>query len=34
MGTVHVQSLDQQGWTATFADPDDKCFQLVSPFPG
>jgi predicted enzyme related to lactoylglutathione lyase len=25
---------DPGGWIATFADPDDNYFQLVSPFPG
>jgi predicted enzyme related to lactoylglutathione lyase len=25
---------DPEGWIATFADPDDNYFQLVSPFPG
>ena len=25
---------DPEGWIATFSDPDDNYFQLVSPFPG
>jgi predicted enzyme related to lactoylglutathione lyase len=25
---------DPEGWIATFLDPDDNDFQLVSPFPG
>jgi predicted enzyme related to lactoylglutathione lyase len=25
---------DPGGWIATFADPDDNFFQLVSPYPG
>jgi predicted enzyme related to lactoylglutathione lyase len=25
---------DPEGWIATFADPDDNYFQLVSPYPG
>jgi hypothetical protein len=41
MGTIQVQRLteyypdeDPEGWIATFANPDDNDFQLVSPFPG
>jgi predicted enzyme related to lactoylglutathione lyase len=25
---------DPEGWIATFSDPDDNFFQLVSPYPG
>jgi predicted enzyme related to lactoylglutathione lyase len=30
----HASDEDPEGWIATFADPDDNYFQLVSPFPG
>jgi predicted enzyme related to lactoylglutathione lyase len=31
---ILIGSEDPEGWIATFADPDDNYFQLVSPFPG
>jgi hypothetical protein len=31
---MNLNSIDPEGWIATFADPDDDLVQLVGPFPG